>query len=396
MSKEKISIMELVIEKFEENGKRCQGQLNRKASAKLREKDIERLDMSKLAEEAKKLEGLINVKWTSVDKVNIDSIQFTSIEHMAEIYKMCNQIPIWEYIKVYTNRINTTLENVNQEWIQTYLKELEVGMEDGRSIPREVKSEDFFKVICALDKLSKPTLKRNFSVEILNDSKAFKNKYQSLIIAAAKKYHPIIKNEDNMNDDEILQQIYLEEHTQYLRLTGGLLLEIDGKQLNTYNWKWGMSLNSKTMQYATICSNQNIRKVVTIENEANFSNKEREEGVLYVFTHGYPSPKERIFLRRLVDALKEQKVEYYHTGDLDYGGLSIYRFIKREIMPELKPLMMDEKTFMEYKSKGAGRPIDEKMVNKIEQMDLQICSELEPLRHCLVEEKWKIEQEYWV
>ena len=49
----KVSIIQLVIEKFEENSKRCQGYLVRKASAKLREKDIRRLDMSRLAEGSK-------------------------------------------------------------------------------------------------------------------------------------------------------------------------------------------------------------------------------------------------------------------------------------------------------------------------------------------------------
>ena len=396
MGREKVSIIQLVIEKFEENSKRCQGYLVRKASAKLREKDIRRLDMSRLAEEAKRLEGLINIKWTSVDKVNIDSIQFTSIKNMEEIYRMCGKVPVWESMKQYSDRITYTLKHIEKDWIRQYLNDLLLGLQEEKTVSKELKSEEFFKVIDAIDKLKKPTLKRNFSVEVLNDSKAFKDKYQSFIISIAKKYHPTIKNEDNMTDDEILSQLYLEEHTQYFRFIGGLLLNIDGQTINTYDWKWGVTLNSKTMQFATLCSNQTIKKVVTIENEANFSNKEREDEVLYVLTHGYPSPKEQLFLKQLVEVLKENNATYYHTGDLDYGGLSIYRFIKREIIPQLQPLMMDKETFLHYKNKGAGKPMDDKMAMKIKQMDLSNCLELEPLRQCMVEEKWKIEQEYWV
>ena len=41
-------------------------------------------------------------------------------------------------------------------------------------------------------------------------------------------------------------------------------------------------------------------------------------------------------------------IEYYHTGDLDYGGVRIFRYIRSRIFPLLKPLNMDVAQYEKY------------------------------------------------
>ena len=71
-----------------------------------------------------------------------------------------------------------------------------------------------------------------------------------------------------------------------------------------------------------------------------------EEGTLIVFSHGFFSPLESEFLRKLLAVLPE--VEFYHTGDLDYGGIRIFRHIREYICPRVRPLQMDAKQYDSY------------------------------------------------
>ena len=44
--------------------------------------------------------------------------------------------------------------------------------------------------------------------------------------------------------------------------------------------------------------------------------------------------------------------EYLHWGDMDYGGINIFEFIKNYIFPDIKPYLMDKESF--YKAIQAG------------------------------------------
>lgn len=67
-----------------------------------------------------------------------------------------------------------------------------------------------------------------------------------------------------------------------------------------------------------------------------------------MFSHGYFSPKECRFLTELYQVLKKNRVSYFHSGDLDYGGIKIFQHIRRVIFSELQPLQMDVDTYEAY------------------------------------------------
>ena len=41
-------------------------------------------------------------------------------------------------------------------------------------------------------------------------------------------------------------------------------------------------------------------------------------------------------------------MQYFHSGDLDYGGIKIFQYIRKTIFPELEPLQMDVETYEAY------------------------------------------------
>ena len=79
---------------------------------------------------------------------------------------------------------------------------------------------------------------------------------------------------------------------------------------------------------------------------------------------------------------------YLHTGDLDYGGVKIFQYIKKRIFPNLQPYLMDTQTHEQYKA--YGEPIE---TSKLEKLQRTAEPLLQPLIDKICAEKQVIEQE---
>ena len=82
------------------------------------------------------------------------------------------------------------------------------------------------------------------------------------------------------------------------------------------------------------------------------------------------------------------EIAYYHTGDLDYGGVRIFRYIRTEIFPLVKPLFMDVAQYEKYLEYGTDMEISSwEKLRKIEEPLLQ------PLIDRILQERKVVEQE---
>ena len=121
-----------------------------------------------------------------------------------------------------------------------------------------------------------------------------------------------------------------------------------------------------------LCEEQRIHLVRTIENKANFVAEPYEEGKLVIFTHGYVTPGERRLLRELCGILGKAPgtpgVRYEHSGDLDYGGICIYRYLRDKVFPQLTPWRMDLTTYEYCVAAGMAEPISREMAAKLERL----------------------------
>lgn len=218
--------------------------------------------------------------------------------------------------------------------------------------------------------------------------KEFENNLQTVILTIARRYCPEV--DDNMNDSQVLSQLYIEEYSQALYIKGNLAIKIEEKLIDLSEFKYGVALNSQTLKNASIVEKQRINKVVTIENKANFESVDYEDGTLYIFSHGYFSPKECEFLSRLHNVLEEQRVGFFHSGDLDFGGVRIFQYIRTKIFPEVLPLHMEKELLIQYKEAGYGEAIPKQTLEKLKKVK-------EPLLQALINEillsGWGIEQE---
>ena len=95
------------------------------------------------------------------------------------------------------------------------------------------------------------------------------------------------------------------------------------------------------------------------------------------------------FLKQLC-AVAPENCEFYHWGDMDFGGISIFQFIRKKVFPELKPYRMGEKDFKEALEKGAGIPLKASTREKLEKKDAGLLAEL---KEVILQTGMTIEQE---
>ena len=180
----------------------------------------------------------------------------------------------------------------------------------------KAEDEEFLKCLKALADLKEPEWKRVFSSKVFekkNDitpSKVFERIYQSAVIEALK-YSP--QYEEGMSDDEILAAYGILSYSQTLEWKGAVeycMTDRNGtaieKKIDTSLNYYGTVLNAQTLEHAVPNLRNSVEKIIVIENKANYESMEYDPKVLYIFCHGYFSPKEVRFLQMLMKTAPEE------------------------------------------------------------------------------------------
>ncbi|MBR0597484.1 Wadjet anti-phage system protein JetD domain-containing protein [Sinanaerobacter chloroacetimidivorans] len=388
-------LVDLLIEKNDKSPQGRLGKLSGNKNFQPQQLDYDRIGKSNFLRQAEELEkmGLLTVKWYD-GKSEILNIRY-NMDSMPVLYEMTGKVRPQELLADYYSRVKNELPKLQKNWIAAYYQSLLIQLEKG-NIPLNLKKSEFLECMKGLDSLNEPTYKRIFSAKFLSDSKKFENHLQKVIISIACKHCPDV--DDAMDDSQVLEQIFLEDYAQQLYVKGNLSLELEAKRLELSDYKYGVTLNSKTLKHVKILPEQSINRIVTIENKANFESSEIEEGTLFIFTHGFFSPKERDFLVNLRNVLYSESelkgnnkaTTFLHSSDLDYGGIRIFKYIRKKVFPEIQPFMMDSEIYRKYRDLGYGTPIELQTLEKLKKLKEPL---LQELIDSLVAERYGIEQE---
>ncbi len=294
----------------------------------------------------------------------------------------------------YLKQMELLRAEVRENFLETYYDEIIERLQVGKKVKEpDLEDTDFFHCLNAVVNLKETMWKRVFSVAVLGDSKKFKEKYEKKVISVLTR-SPLFA--EGMTDDELLSVHGILSYTQTMEWKGALRYKLEsddqmGQQIeiDTSGNRYGTVINSQTLEHAVVTSMSGIRRVITIENKANYEDMKYRDDTLYLYCHGFYSPKERGFLRKLV-SLAEKGTEYFHWGDMDLGGIRIFLFNKANIFPELRSYKMDKETFDQAIQEGAGIPLKEEKRKKLEKLD---AGDLEELKTCILENGLEIEQE---
>lgn len=273
------------------------------------------------------------------------------------------------------------------EWVTVYYDDVLRRLLEGK-IVTEAEDETLFRCINAVVCQKEFVWERVFSARVLRDSKKFKKEYFGQIFTILKNYSPYY--EEGMSEDEIFDMHNIHSYAQTLEWKGGLQYKTDGKiVVDTSSCRYGTVINSQAMEHSVPIQIPQCKKIMTIENKANYMDMTYAAATLYIFCHGYFTPKEVRFLKDILTIVNED-CEFYHWGDMDYGGISIFQFVKEHVFPKLRPYKMDVESFKKALAAGGGVKLEESTRKKLEKKD---AGELTPLKDIILETGWTIEQE---
>ena len=200
----------------------------------------------------------------------------------------------------------------------------------------------------------------------------FERIYQGAVIEALK-YSPLY--EEGMSDDEILAAHGILSYSQTLEWKGAVeycLINQNGivseEKIDTSANYYGTVLNAQTLEHARPILQNSVEKIIVIENKANYESMEYNPKILYIFCHGYFSPKEVRFLQMLMGTAPKE-IQCYHWGDMDYGGIQIYIYNEKNIFPELIPWEMDVASYEEALKNGKGITLNSGKREKLEMLN---------------------------
>lgn len=342
-----------------------------------------------LLRQAKSLEqaGLIRADWRDMG-ADIDRIHY-SVEIIPELCKRAGTEDPRERQLRFISQVSAWLEEVRGTFLETYYEGILKRLSDGKKV-KDPDLEDlpFFHCLNAIVHLQKPVWKRVFSASIFGSSKKFESKEYEPRILTVLRTSPLCDEE--MEDDEVLRIHGILTYSQTLEWKGPLRYRLeDGTIIDSSANKYGTVLNAQTIEHALPCALPGVKQILVIENKANYEDMTYSADILYIFCHGFFSPKEVRFLKKLAE-ITETGAEYLHWGDMDFGGIRIFRFNQQHIFPDLKPYRMDPETFTAALNAGAAIPLPDAKRTRLEKM---AAGDLEALKQCILENGAEIEQE---
>ena len=274
-------------------------------------------------------------------------------------------------------------------FLEPYYEALLRRMETGQEVKKpDMEDEDYFRCLNRAAVIETPVWRRQFSSEVLHDSKLFEKKYQDKVVTVLEKYSPL--SEEGMTADDILRVHGIKTYSQSLEWKGALVYRIgNGNPIDSSVNIFGTVINAQTLEQAVPAAAPGIRRIMLIENKANYESMDFREDTLYIYCHGFFSPKELKFLSALT-GIADENTEYLHWGDMDLGGIRIFLYNQRKLFPGLKPYRMDASAYETAIAQGAGIPVKKEKKEKLQRLD---AGDLDGLKECILKTGMEIEQE---
>ena len=335
---EKITLARWLIDLINTDGWRC-GTTGGERHPEITQEVLDRIGRRELLEQARELERafgklpepkpFFKVDWREfgMDIKKID-ISVDAMEELFRIEGIENPKTAWERR---VQEVKFWKDRAEVPWLFPYYDHLLDRLKRGE-LPKDTEDVNLFRCLNAASAEKEAVWERVFSTAVLHESKLFHNEYKDRIVSILKKCSP--KADEEMSEGEVLAEHGILTYSQTLELKGAVAYTLCGQVIHTDAMRFGTVLNAQTLTASVPVGASGINKVMTIENKANYESMQFRADTLYIFCHGFFAPKERRFLGQLFPLLGEN-TEYFHWGDMDYGGIRIYKFIKKELFPAL-------------------------------------------------------------
>ena len=190
-----------------------------------------------------------------------------------------------------------------------------------------------------------------------------------------------------MTDAELLQSIGISRYPEPLEMRGNIF--VNGNDMRVF--ESGFCIFSGDIETAQISIPDTVRRILTIENRANYFAYRHNAGELVIYHGGQYSPAKKKLFEKIAAAMPEHSV-WYHWGDIDLGGFSMLLRLRKEILPSVQPYLMGKNELLAFQSytQTFSKDYAEKLRRLSENERLADCRETIDY---MLEHKIKLEQE---
>ena len=194
--------------------------------------------------------------------------------------------------------------------LSSYLKEIQNGNVSKRFVVQLYdKIDDLVKIVDSLEILETEQSIRDFSATVLGDSKRLINLITNL---------KILYKESQLSDDEFLLKHKLTKNPSPVLVKGSGSIFINGQEINLRNIGTPIGLYIDDLTNISISLEKEEQIVTTIENLTTFYDYQSKGLIIYLA--GYASNNKVNFLKSINNY---NHCDFYHFGDMDYGGFAI-------------------------------------------------------------------------
>lgn len=279
----------------------------------------------------------IDYEWMRGDEYHIIRRVWMNISHIEEAYRVTERQSSKQSALSVAEELEQEISAVSTDWIIAYYREIkayiEVKYRLGNRIPADKSDRKLlYQMLRFIDSHSFTSLtERVFSEKCFGDSKLFETRMKSTLLSIMRKY---ISRE--MTDAELLQFIGISRYPEPLELRGSIT--VNGNDMRVFSK--GFCFYSDEIESVNFSVTDTLKKIITIENRANFFAYQQADDELVIYHGGHYSPSKKKLFEKIAAAISSNCV-WYHWSDIDLGGFTMLLRLRTEILPTVQPYRMN-------------------------------------------------------
>jgi Uncharacterized protein conserved in bacteria C-term(DUF2220)/Uncharacterized protein conserved in bacteria N-term (DUF3322) len=240
-----------------------------------------------------------------------------------------------------------------EPWVATLLDEMAARWVRGEAAYRLTAAQadaakEFFTLLASISRQEARGLDaRTFSHQATNDTKAF-DRHASRLAAVL----GVQIGQPGAAADVIWTHIGLERFSHPVHLKGPVAVEGASGRVVDGRAKPFASIHPEMLSQLSVLERPTA--ILTIENYASFNRQVREieDGSLVVYTGGFPAAGVIELLAKVLTTVPAE-VPFLHWGDVDAGGVRIFRYLEERLPRGPRPHLMTKEL-----AEKAGQPAD--------------------------------------
>lgn len=194
---------------------------------------------------------------------------------------------------------------------------------------------NLFSSIEGLEKQETDILRRTFSVKYLGNSKSFESIEGKLC-----NIYRSFSDETEEDDKLLIRSKHIVMNPVFTYFKGDAIIKVNDETINLNKFGHEFSVSSKVIDDLEFI-NFSKKKILTIENLTTFTEFNNYE-YFVIFLSGFHNNEKTKLLKKIYNFNPD--LEFYHFGDIDWGGFNIFLNLENKTGIKFKPLFMSENT----------------------------------------------------